>query len=152
MATEIICGQLKSADLERLLAHYEQPEDLRIIMSCTGAEPDLMLAMAAAVCDYPGKVTIHAVGWCASAGVPVLACAEERIAHPWTQFLVHGADKPHEAAGAWRNAWQAKLLGERTTQPSWFWMGLLMAGNKPRWFTAEEALGWRLVHRIEELR
>lgn len=105
------------------------------------------------------KVIAHASGIIASAAVPVFAVCSERLAAPGTIFMVHEAElwkwPGRETASDIRSQNDLmSLLRER-------YIGKLTANskldkaqwekleNKTTWFSAEKAMDWGLVDKIE---
>lgn len=105
------------------------------------------------------RVTAHASGIVASAAVPVFAVCNPRLAAPGTIFMVHEAElwkwpgretasdisSQNELMGLLRDRYLGKLV-TRTKLAKEKWEQL---ENKTTWFSAEKALEWGLVDKID---
>ncbi len=105
------------------------------------------------------RVTAHASGIVASAAVPVFAVCNPRLAAPGTIFMVHEAElwkwpgretasdisSQNELMGLLRERYLGKLV-TRTKLAKEKWEQL---ENKTTWFSAEKAVEWGLVDKIE---
>ena len=105
------------------------------------------------------KVTAHASGIIASAAVPVFAVCDERLAAPGTIFMVHEAAlwkwpgretasdirSQNELMGLLRDRYINKLVdNSKLNKPKWEALE-----KKTTWFSANKALDWGLVDKIE---
>lgn len=105
------------------------------------------------------KITAHASGIIASAAVPVLAVCGERLAAPGTIFMVHEAalwkwpgretasdiESQNQLMKLLRERYIGKLC-DRSKLSHSEWCAL---EKKTTWFSAQEALEWGLVDKIE---
>jgi ATP-dependent protease ClpP protease subunit len=104
-------------------------------------------------------VTAHASGIVASAAVPVFAVCKIRLAAPGTIFMVHEAElwkwpgretasdisSQNELMSLLRDRYIGKLVANsKVTREKWEQLE-----NKTTWFSAEKALEWGLVDKIE---
>lgn len=105
------------------------------------------------------RITAHASGIIASAAVPVFAVCNERLAAPGTIFMVHEAAlwkwpgretasdirSQNELMGLLRERYIGKLTANSKLNKS-KWEAL---EKKTTWFSAEKAMDWGLVDKIE---
>ena len=105
------------------------------------------------------RVTAHASGIVASAAVPVFAVCDERLAAPGTIFMVHEAAlwkwpgretasdirSQNDLMALLRDRYIGKLTANSKLDKS-KWEEL---EKKTTWFSAEKAMDWGLVDKIE---
>jgi ATP-dependent protease ClpP protease subunit len=163
-----IFSGLSVSDVTRLwndlvvLENNTQIRDVRLFINSPGGDAFSGLALADQIERARRKgfrITAHASGIIASAAVPVFAVCNERFAAPGTIFMVHEAAlwkwPGRETASDIRSQNELMhLLRER-------YIGKLSANSKldktkweelekkTTWFSAEKAMDWGLVDKIE---
>ena len=163
-----IFSELSVADVTRLWNDFIYLElnsdirDINLFINSPGGDAFSGLALADQIERAQRKgfrVTAHASGIVASAAVPVLAVCRVRLAAPGTIFMVHETelwkwpgretasdiDSQNELMQLLRERYIAKLVDYSKLDKS-NWEKL---ENKTTWFSADTALEWGLVDRIE---
>jgi len=165
--TQIFSG-LSTSDVQRfwndvvVLERTTSIRELHIFINSPGGDAFTGLALADEIerAKQKGfKVTAHASGIVASAAVPVFAVCQERFAAPGTIFMVHEAAlwkwpgretasdirSQNELMDLLRERYIGKLVeNSKLTKAEWEQLE-----KKTTWFSAEKALEWGLVDRIE---
>jgi ATP-dependent protease ClpP protease subunit len=136
--------------------------DINLFINSPGGDAFSGLALADQIERAQRKgfrVTAHASGIVASAAVPVFAVCKVRLAAPGTIFMVHEAElwkwpgretasdisSQNELMSLLRDRYLAKLVtNSRVTKEKWEQLE-----HKTTWFSAEKALEWGLVDKIE---
>jgi len=105
------------------------------------------------------RITAHASGIIASAAVPVFAVCNERLAAPGTIFMVHEAAlwkwPGRETASDIRSQnelmslLRARYIGKLTANSKLDKTKWEELAKKTTWFSAEKAMDWGLVDKIE---
>jgi ATP-dependent Clp protease protease subunit len=163
-----IFSGLSVADVTRLwndlvvLENNTQIRDVNLFINSPGGDAFSGLALADQIerAKRKGfKVTAHASGIIASAAVPVFAVCNERLAAPGTIFMVHEAAlwkwpgretasdirSQNELMGLLRDRYINKLV-DHSKLDKQKWEEL---EKKTTWFSANKALAWGLVDKIE---
>ena len=136
--------------------------DINLFINSPGGDAFSGLALADQIERAQRKgfrVTAHASGIVASAAVPVFAVCKVRLAAPGTIFMVHEAElwkwpgretasdisSQNELMSLLRDRYLAKLVtNSKVTKEKWEQLE-----HKTTWFSAEKALEWGLVDKIE---
>ena len=163
-----IFSGLSVSDVTRLwndfvvLEHNTNIRDVNLFINSPGGDAFSGLALADQIerARRRGfKITAHASGIIASAAVPVFAVCNRRLAAPGTIFMVHEAAlwkwpgretasdirSQNELMQLLRERYIAKLTKHSKLNKS-KWEEL---ENKTTWFSAEKAMAWGLVDKIE---
>ena len=163
-----IFSGLSVADVTRLwndfcvLEHTTNIREINLFINSPGGDAFSGLALADQIerAQKRGfKVIAHASGIIASAAVPVFAVCSERLAAPGTIFMVHEAAlwkwpgretasdirSQNELMVMLRDKYIEKLVSNSNLSKG-EWEEL---ERKTTWFSAEKALSWGLVDRIE---
>ena len=145
-----------------ILENNTEIRDLNLFINSPGGDAFSGLALADQIerARRKGfKVTAHASGIIASAAVPVLAVCDVRLAAPETIFMVHEATlwkwpgretasdirSQNDLMHLLRDRYIGKLVDNSKLNKS-KWQEL---EKKTTWFSANKALEWGLVDRIE---
>jgi ATP-dependent protease ClpP protease subunit len=163
-----IFSGLSVADVTRLwndlvvLESNTQIRDVNLFINSPGGDAFSGLALADQIERAKRKgfrVTAHASGIIASAAVPVFAVCNERLAAPGTIFMVHEAAlwkwpgretasdirSQNELMGLLRDRYINKLVDHsKLNKQKWEELE-----KKTTWFSANKALDWGLVDKIE---
>jgi ATP-dependent protease ClpP protease subunit len=136
--------------------------EINLFISSPGGDAFSGLALADEIERAQRKgfhVTAHASGIVASAAVPVFAVCKVRLAAPGTIFMVHEAElwkwpgretasdisSQNELMSLLRDRYIDKLVtNSKVTKEKWEQLE-----NKTTWFSADKALEWGLVDKIE---
>jgi ATP-dependent protease ClpP protease subunit len=163
-----IFSELSVADVTRLwndiviLEMNYNIRDINLFINSPGGDAFSGLALADHIERAQRKgfrITAHASGIIASAAVPVLAVCKVRLAAPGTIFMVHEAalwkwpgretasdiNSQNELMLLLRDQYIGKLVNNSKLDKN-NWENL---ENKTTWFSADKALEWGLVDRIE---
>ena len=163
-----IFSGLSISDVTRLwndlvvLEHNTKIRDVSLFINSPGGDAFSGLALADQIERARRKgfrITAYASGIIASAAVPVFAVADKRYAAPGTIFMVHEAAlwkwpgretasdirSQNELMHLLRERYIAKLTANSNLDKS-RWEEL---ENKTTWFSAEKAMDWGLVDKIE---
>jgi ATP-dependent protease ClpP protease subunit len=163
-----IFSELSVSDVTRLwndivvLELNSNIRDVNLFINSPGGDAFSGLALADQIERAQRKgfrVTAHASGIVASAAVPVFAVCNVRLAAPGTIFMVHEAElwkwpgretasdisSQNELMSLLRDRYIGKLVtNSKVTKDKWEQLE-----NKTTWFSAEKALEWGLVDKIE---
>ncbi|MEJ2098412.1 MAG: ATP-dependent Clp protease proteolytic subunit [Desulfobacterales bacterium] len=163
-----IFSGLSVSDVTRLwndlcvLEHNTSIRDVQVFINSPGGDAFSGLALADQIERARRKgfrVTAHASGIVASAAVPVFAVCDERLAAPGTIFMVHEAAlwkwpgretasdirSQNDLMALLRDRYIGKLTANSKLDKS-KWEEL---EKKTTWFSAEKAMDWGLVDKIE---
>ena len=163
-----IFSELSVADVTRLwndiviLEMNPNIRDINLFINSPGGDAFSGLALADQIERAQRKgfrITAHASGIIASAAVPVLAVCKVRLAAPGTIFMVHEAalwkwpgresasdiSSQNELMLLLRDQYIGKLVNNSKLDKN-NWENL---ENKTTWFSADNALKWGIVDRIE---
>ena len=163
-----IFSGLSVADVTRLwndfcvLEHTTNIREINLFINSPGGDAFSGLALADQIerAQKRGfKVIAHASGIIASAAVPVFAVCSERLAAPGTIFMVHEAAlwkwPGRETASDIRSQNELMVMLRDKYIEKLVFNSNLSKGEweelerKTTWFSAEKALSWGLVDRIE---
>ena len=163
-----IFSGLSVADVTRLwndfcvLEHTTNIREINLFINSSGGDAFSGLALADQIerAQKRGfKVIAHASGIIASAAVPVFAVCSERLAAPGTIFMVHEAAlwkwPGRETASDIRSQNELMVMLRDKYIEKLVFNSNLSKGEweelerKTTWFSAEKALSWGLVDRIE---
>ena len=163
-----IFSELSVSDVTRLwndivvLELDSSVRDVNLFINSAGGDAFSGLALADQIerAQRRGfRITAHASGIVASAAVPVFAVCNPRLAAPGTIFMVHEAElwkwpgretasdisSQNELMGLLRDRYLGKLATHSNlAKEKWEQLE-----SKTTWFSAEKALEWGLVDKIE---
>lgn len=139
--------------IDEILTAKRKNTKPRLVLTTEGGDA----MVAAAACDWldlvPTRITVS--GYCMSAGVPILACGDERLALPNTQFMYHpttaGVEESRLNARKYLDYLDVvdrqllNFLVTKTVKSAAFWRRF---NRDTRFFGVDEALDWGLIDTV----
>lgn len=131
-------------------------EPITIIMNCPGGHVIDGLAIYDAILACKSHITIKVLGQASSMGAWILQAADERVAYPFSRFMLHegfnaveghaiDVEKAVEHDKYWRYRFY-KILSDRCGKATKYWQRKIARD----WFlNADQALAEKLIDRIE---